>query len=130
MGQYEGKTILNSGVGTYGAGAAQGAIIDTPEGKWYGYVFQDHGAVGRIPIITPMTWVDDWPMMGVNGKVPITLELEGTYTGNSLAKSDDFDYDVDKLALEWQWNHNPDNKSWSVTERKGFLLLLFIPSRS
>ena len=123
FGPYEGKTVLNSGVGTYGSGAAQGAIIDTPDGKWYGYVFQDHGGVGRIPIFTPMTWVDDWPMMGVNGKVPINLELEGTYTGNSLAKSDDFDYGENKLALEWQWNHNPDNKSWSVTERKGFLRL-------
>lgn len=123
MGPYEGKTILNSGVGSYSSGAAQGAIIDTPEGKWYGYVFQDHGAVGRIPVITPMTWVDDWPMMGVNGKVPVTLDLEGTYTGNSLAKSDDFDYNEDKLALEWQWNHNPDRNSWSVTERKGFLRL-------
>ena len=38
MGPYEGKTILNSGVGSYSSGAAQGAIIDTPEGKWYGYV--------------------------------------------------------------------------------------------
>jgi len=123
MGQYEGKTILSSGVGTYSAGAAQGAIIDTPDGKWYGFIFQDHGGVGRVPIITPMTWVDDWPMMGVNGKVPVTLELDGTYTGNSMAKSDDFDYEENKLALEWQWNHNPDNKSWSVTERKGFLRL-------
>lgn len=123
FGPYEGKTILNSGVGTYGSGAAQGAIIDTPDGKWFGFVFQDHGGVGRIPVITPMTWVDDWPMMGVNGKVPINLELEGTYTGNSLAKSDDFDYSENKLALEWQWNHNPDNNSWSVTQRKGFLRL-------
>ena len=123
MGQYEGKTILNSGVGSYGGGAAQGAIIDTPDGKWYGFVFQDHGSVGRVPILTPMTWVDDWPMMGVNGKVPVTLELDGTYTGANMAKSDDFDYSENKLALEWQWNHNPDNNSWSVTERKGFLRL-------
>ena len=123
MGQYEGKTILNSGVGSYGSGAAQGAIIDTPDGKWFGYVFQDHGSVGRVPVITPMTWVDDWPMMGVNGKVPVTLDFEGTFTGNSMAKSDDFDYSENKLALEWQWNHNPDDKSWSVTERKGFLRL-------
>ena len=124
MGQYEGKTILNSGVGGYNSGAAQGAIIDTPNGKWYGYIFQDHGGVGRVPVITPMTWVDDWPIMGVDGKVPVTLELEGTYTGNSMAKSDDFDYQENKLALEWQWNHNPDNNSWSVTARKGFLRLI------
>jgi beta-xylosidase len=23
----------------------------------------------------------------------------------------------------WQWNHNPDNSLWSVTERKGYLTL-------
>jgi len=27
------------------------------------------------------------------------------------------------LPLIWQWNHNPDNSLWSVTERKGFLRL-------
>ena len=27
------------------------------------------------------------------------------------------------LPLAWQWNHNPDNKLWSVTDRKGFLRL-------
>ena len=124
MGTYESKTILNSGVGSYSGGAAQGAIINTPSGQWYGFVFQDHGGVGRVPVITPMTWVDDWPIMGVNGKVPVTIELEGTYTGNSMAKSDDFEYTENKLALEWQWNHNPDNNSWSVTERKGFLRLM------
>jgi beta-xylosidase len=27
------------------------------------------------------------------------------------------------LPLVWQWNHNPDNKHWSVSERKGYLRL-------
>ena len=41
------------------------------------------------------------------------------------------------LPLVWQWNHNPDNTLWSVTERKGFLRLktgridsLFLKSRN
>jgi beta-xylosidase len=25
------------------------------------------------------------------------------------------------LPLVWQWNHNPNNKYWSVTDRKGYL---------
>jgi len=28
-----------------------------------------------------------------------------------------------KLPLVWQWNHNPDNSLWTVTERKGYLRL-------
>ena len=123
LGTYEGKTILNSGLGTYGSGVAQGGIVDTPDGKWYGLLFQDHGSVGRIPVLVPVTWEDNWPMMGVNGEVPLTLEIDRDYVGTQLAKDDDFTYSSNKLALEWQWNHNPDNTAWSVTERPGYLRL-------
>ena len=117
LGNYEGRTILDS------EGAAQGGIIDTPDGKWYGLVFKDHGAVGRVPVLVPVTWQNDWPIMGINGKVPATIEINGRYNGTFLATADDFSYDSNKLALEWQWNHNPDNTAWSVTERKGYLRL-------
>lgn len=123
LGTYEGKTVLNSGLGTYGSGVAQGGIVDTPDGKWYGMLFQDHGSVGRIPVLVPVTWQDNWPIMGVNGKAPVTFEVEGDYQGTQLAKDDSFTYDSNKLANEWQWNHNPDNTAWSVTERKGWLRL-------
>ena len=122
-GQFEGKTILDSGLGTYGSGTAQGGIVDTPDGDWYGLVFQDHGSVGRIPVLVPVTWTDDWPVMGVNGKAPVLLNIPGNHTGTKLAESDDFSYDENKLKLVWQWNHNPDNRYWSVTERPGFLRL-------
>lgn len=106
LGNYEGKTILNSD------GAAQGGIIDTPDGKWYGLVFRDHGAVGRIPVLVPVTWQNDWPIMGENGKVPKTLAIDGNYQGTFLAADDEFNYSSNDLALEWQWNHNPDNTAW------------------
>ncbi len=124
LGTYEGKTVLNSGVGSYGSGVAQGGIVDTPDGKWYGMLFQDHGSVGRIPVLVPVTWENGWPMMGVNGKAPVTLTVDTDYTGTSLVKDDDFSYaSNDDLALEWQWNHNPDNTAWSVTARSGYLRL-------
>lgn len=108
LGNYEWKTVLNSGLGTYGSGVAQGGIVDTPDGQWYGLLFQDHGAVGRIPVLVPVTWQNDWPIMGVNGKAPLTFEIEGGTTGTQLAKPDQFSYSSNKLALEWQWNHNPE----------------------
>lgn len=123
LGTYEGKTILNSGLGTYSGGVAQGGIVDTPDGKWYGLLFQDHGSVGRIPVLVPVTWENGFPIMGVNGEAPLTFDVEGGYSGTQLAKADSFSYESDELALEWQWNHNPDNTSWSVTERDGWLRL-------
>ena len=121
-GNWESKTLLDSGLGSYGSGVAQGGLVDTPDGKWYGLMFQDHGAVGRIPVLVPVNWQNDWPMMGVNGKAPITLDL-GTDKGTDVAGDDSFDYATNDLALEWSWNHNPDNTAWSVTERPGWLRL-------
>ena len=119
-GPYEGR------VGFQDSGVAQGGLIDTPDGKWYAYLFRDYGAVGRIPYLVPVNWEDGWPVLGNNGKVPETLDLpasKGLMPG--IAASDEFSRKKTEpaLPLVWQWNHNPDNKLWSVTERKGFLRL-------
>jgi beta-xylosidase len=119
-GPYEGR------VGLQDKGVAQGGLIDTPQGDWYAYLFQDHGAVGRIPYLVPVTWVDGWPVLGVDGKAPDTLELpasRGLIPG--IVNSDEFDRAAGDpaLPLVWQWNHNPDNALWSLTQRPGFLRL-------
>ena len=54
---------------------AQGGLIDTPQGNWYAYLFRDYGAVGRIPYLVPVKWENGWPVLGVDGKVPDTLNL-------------------------------------------------------
>jgi beta-xylosidase len=133
-GPYEGRLAFQD------QGVAQGGIIDTPDGRWFAYLFQDHGSVGRIPFLVPMKWEEDWPVIGVNGKVPETLDLpasKGLIPG--IVNSDEFTRKKGEhaLPLVWQWNHNPDNSLWSVTERKGFLRLktgrldsLFLKSRN
>jgi beta-xylosidase len=120
IGPYEGR------VGLMDKGVAQGGLIDTPQGDWYAYLFQDHGAVGRIPYLVPVKWEDGWPVLGENGKVPDTLNLPAS-TGviPGIVASDEFDRGQGEpaLPLVWQWNHNPDNKLWSLTQRPGFLRL-------
>ena len=119
-GPYEGR------VGFQDKGVAQGGLIDTPDGKWFAYLFRDFGAVGRIPYLVPVKWENGWPVIGVNGKVPETLDLpasKGLIPG--IVASDEFTRKPGAAALPlvWQWNHNPDNKLWSVTQRKGYLRL-------
>lgn len=119
-GPYEGKLALQD------LGVAQGGLIDTPDGTWYAYLFRDFGGVGRIPYIVPVKWEDGWPILGVNGEVPETLDLpasKGLIPG--IVASDEFTRKKKYLALPlvWQWNHNPDNALWSVNERKGYLRL-------
>jgi beta-xylosidase len=40
-----------------------------------------------------------------------------------IVDSDEFQRAKDEpaLPLDWQWNHNPDNEHWSLTERPGYL---------
>ncbi|AIQ47404.1 glycoside hydrolase [Paenibacillus sp. FSL R7-0273] len=124
FGPYELKIILDDDLGYHNKGVVQGGIVDTPDNGWYAVLFQDHDAVGRIPCVLPVSWDKDWPVIGVNGKVPRQFET-GLPAAESkpLVISDEFDYETDKLALNWQWNHNPDNSLWSVTERPSFLRL-------
>lgn len=35
----------------------------------------------------------------------------------------EYDYNGSQLSLQWQFNHNPDNRYWSLTEREGYLRL-------
>ena len=117
-GPYEGK------LGLQDLGVAQGGLIDTPEGKWYSYLFRDYGAVGRIPYLVPVIWKDGWPVLGVDGKVPETLDLPANKSLiPGIVASDEFDRKKGESALPlvWQWNHNPDNSNWSLTKRKGYL---------
>ena len=102
-------------------GVAQGGIFDTPDGKWYALLFRDSGPVGRISHLVPTVWKDGWPEPeGGSKKAPATLSLPADpEPGYGMVTSDDFDSDV--LALEWQWNHNPDDKNWSLTANPGHL---------
>lgn len=120
-GPWEGRVALQD------KGVAQGGIIDMPDGRWLAYLFRDYGAVGRVPYLVPVKWENDWPVLGINGRVPDTLDLpanNGVIPG--IVSSDEFDRkegDPD-LPLVWQWNHNPDNQFWSLKARKGYLRLI------
>jgi beta-xylosidase len=119
-GPYEGRVVLSD------QGVAQGGLIDTRSGEWFAFLFQDHGAVGRVPFLVPVRWEDGWPVLGVDGKVPETLNLPAR-TGRlgNIVESDEFDRVPGGPALPpaWQWNHNPDGRYWSLGERPGFLRL-------
>ncbi len=118
-GPWEGRVALED------KGVAQGCLIDTPEGKWYAMLFQDTGAVGRCPWVVPVKWEDGWPVLGIDGKAPVTVDIEDNGQGlANIVASDEFDRTPgEPLPLAWQWNHNPDNRFWSVGARKGWLRL-------
>ena len=101
-----------------GAGVPhQGALFETAAGDWYYMAFVDAYPGGRIPVLAPISWENDWPVVDLPGgawaqeypfpDVPRPPRL----TASTLGR---FSFDGPELGQEWEWNHNPDNRRWSL----------------
>ena len=139
-------TIIDDDMGFFNCGIAQGGIVDTPEGDWYVFMFRDSGAVGRCPVVLPMHFENNIPVVGIplnevtederkdhlsdpyrcNLYLPRSLKIQSTrpdYTYAPLNGNDDFSYMPEKdgsikLKPFWQFNHLPDYHTISFIERK------------
>ena len=133
-GPYERKIVLEQG-STKVNGPHQGALVDTPDGSWWFYHFQEIPVIGRVVHLQPVRWQDDWPLMGVdydgNGIGEPVSEWQKPIPSSLhfLPQTDD-DFNSPTLGLQWQWNHNPVDTHWSLKEREGWLTLKAMPADS
>ena len=123
--------------------AHQGGIVQATDGSWWALFMQDFHSIGRTVCLLPMTWKDGWPMVGLDGnlgRAPRTWFKPGILSpapspkgeGGSQQivphspydRSDNFD--SKQLKPVWQWNHNPDDKQWSLKD--GRLRILSQPA--
>lgn len=121
-GPYEKKVILEDNFAGFPY-VGQGCIVDDASGNWYGVIFQDRGGVGRVLTLMPCRWIDGWPMLGdAEDHVPAVMRkpVQGCPV-IPLVVSDGFD--GNRMKINWQWNHNPVDSAWSLTERPGYLRL-------
>ena len=123
-GTFERRLIFDDDMGYNNCGIAQGVFIEADDDNWYSMLFQDHGAVGRIPYLLPLKWEDDWPVIGIDKKAPVEFDvsLEESPT-KALIISESFNHSENKMPLQFQWYHNPIEEGWSFTEREGYLRL-------
>lgn len=121
-GPYEKHVVLESEFGGFPY-VGQGCLVDDADGNFWGMIFQDRGGVGRVLTLNPCRWVDGVPMLGdADGKVPATVVKTIEENGVCRVSEPDEFSDGSKSIL-WQWNHNPIDSAWSLTERPGFLRL-------
>ncbi|MCR4764939.1 MAG: glycoside hydrolase 43 family protein [Bacteroidaceae bacterium] len=125
---------------TAATNAHQGGIVQATDGTWWALFMQDFHSIGRTVCLMPMTWEDGWPMVGFKGnfgRAPRTWFKPGTQLGVYVdgqkpvsqphapyVRSDNFDGKA--LGRVWQWNHNPDDKMWSL--KNGRLRLQSMPA--
>ena len=96
-GSFEGGDIFDNDLEIRDSGIAQGGIVSGPFGD-HMVMFQDSGAIGRLPVIVPFEWKDGRPVFDEDNTVE-ECELVG------LCGDDDFSYGHKDY---WQFNHEPD----------------------
>jgi beta-xylosidase len=122
-GPYERRVVLEKGT-TPINGPHQGAWVDTVTGEHWFLHFQDRGVYGRVVHLQPMRWVNDWPVMGDNGR-PVQTSRKPNVGANypimTPAESDEFD--APALGLQWQWQANPKSGWAFPAPAYGFIRL-------
>ncbi len=124
---YEIKVVCEKG-NTNINGPHQGGLVDTPNGEWWFAHFQSVYVLGRIVLLQPVKWENDWPMIGIdrdgNGIGNPVMEYTMPNTGKNgelfyIQRSDEFS--GGSLGLQWQWPSNLGSEY--CTQQKGELLI-------
>ena len=124
FGPYEYRVVMRQG-DTPINGPHQGAWVDTVTGEDWFLHFQDVYAAGRIIHLQPMSWKEDWPIIGIAkdgndyGEPVLTYRKPNVGEAAKEAEicepdaSDDFSKNT--LGLQWQWNANPKEDWYKLT---------------
>lgn len=112
-GPYEPKIVMAQG-GTDINGPHQGGWVDTKSGESWFVHFQDRGAYGRVIHLNPMTWVNDWPVIGVDKDgdgcgEPVSRHKKPSIASpvkSPLAPATSDEFDNRRLGLQWEWHAN------------------------
>jgi beta-xylosidase len=133
-GPYESRTVLEQGA-TAVRGPHQGGYVETPSGEGWFLHFSQHGGYGRILYLEPVHWKDGWPVIGSPIKDKVAGEPVERWPKPKTGRKDSAgrpsmsdDFNTRELSSQWEWNHNPDDRNWSLTERPGFLRLKALPA--
>jgi beta-xylosidase len=133
FGPYEARTVMAQGKSDIN-GPHQGAWVTTITGEDWFIHFQDKGAYGRVVHLNPLTWKDDWPVIGVDRDGDGTGEPVSGYKKPDVGKkypvkappaSDEFD--TPHTGLQWQWHANKQITWGFPSGNLGFYRLNCIP---
>jgi beta-xylosidase len=130
-GPYESKVVMERAAAP-DRSACQGSLVEAPDGSWW-FMHQlvqngEPRYQGRPQCLEPVNWVDGWPIIGrdidddgIGEPVESWRKPVASKPTERLSASDEFD--GTEIGAQWNWNHNPRNKRWSLTDRPGWLRL-------
>ena len=111
-------------------GPHQGALVDLKDGSDVFIHFQDFKAYGRIVHLEPVTWHNNWPIIGHTTDLLLTgtpvMENDYFIDLNSNYKLESSDLFNNKLSLMWQTPANKNKDFYSFDNGLKLKCLSFI----
>ncbi len=104
-----------------------GKLVQTQKGDWWIYYLLGrpnggkYTTIGRESGMDPVTWTDDGWFLINEGKGPSTVQSAPDLPECVFERNLYDDFIDEKLNPEWEFVRLPDNGSWSLTERPGYL---------
>lgn len=130
-GPYEKKIVLEKR-NKDDRSACQGSLLQGNDKRWWymhQWVQNKNSFEGRPQLLQPVSWKDNWPVIGEDkdgngiGNI-VETAVQKPVNGYAItAPQTDDEYNTDILSPQWNFNYNPDNSKWSITEREGYLRL-------
>lgn len=129
FGPYEGRKVLEQGNSSVN-GPHQGGWVELQNGQSWFIHFQELQPFGRIVHLQPVTWKNDWPVIGSDEDGDETgepvLEFKkpktGTITKIKAPQATD-EFNENHYNLGWQWQANYFEHWYSLSENGGCLRL-------
>jgi xylan 1,4-beta-xylosidase len=107
--------------------AGHGKPIQAQDGSWWMFYLcgrrngGNYTTIGRESALDPIEFTEDGWFTVNGGKGPSTAQAVPKLLMYPFPVKSRWDFDEEKLDLEWEFVRNPDTGSFSVTERPGWL---------
>ncbi|MBE9926051.1 family 43 glycosylhydrolase [Cellulosimicrobium cellulans] len=114
-------------VGDWGAGVTTLAGANATPGEWTTvrgtYTVPQDADVRTFKLAVETPWGNPQPPSSSVEYLLDDVSVVGRAPAVETPTLEEVSYNGSDLDLAWQWNHAPDNRYWSLTEREGWLRL-------
>lgn len=111
----------------WGSGVHVLAFANVPIGQWTTvtgrYTVPATARLDNLKFAVETPWANPQPASSSVDYLIDDVSIIGQEVSTEYATAAEIAPNGSRLALPWQWNHAPDNRYWSLTDRDGWLRL-------